>query len=450
MKKIIQILRAWFQSDIVRQYILGSFWMTVARMTWILSAFTIGILVVRKLGPNDFGFLNYISAYVGMFSIIVNLGLDGIIERKLVDEPGNESRILGNYFVFKLVFLFAMLVSLSFSFLFMADKIVILSCLIIASGYLLHPLSVVQCHFFSAVKGHYNAWSQIACCLLYNTIRLFAVLNSSSLLVYFIAEALLVGFTNGMMFLFYWKNVNSPFKWSFCWKEVLELLPLALPMSITVIFSMIYARTDMLMLNHYHGAEAVGFYTIAARFSENWLLFIHIFAQVFRTAVISAHGISGLEYSKQLHRYYFMLFWISLPPILLTLAFGRVVCTFLYGETFAVSASILNWHILTLPCNGLLLAFYCHAICGQRLKIIAAVFCLGALLNVPLNMLLIQSMGTSGAAISSATAMPLGIALALLFTHEGRKDLIFMLRSISSWPSFRLGQISTAKQEETV
>lgn len=450
MKKAIDILKSWFSNNIVRQYLQGSFWMTAARLAWIFSAFTIGIAVVRKLGPKDYGYLNYVAAYVGMFSVLANLGLDVIAERELLNKPENEGRILGNYFAFKLLSLATMLTALGLSFLILEDKSIIPHCLIVASGYMLYPFGIVQCLFFSKVKSRYNAWSQIVCCAIYNSIRVFAILNCSSIAVYFVAEAVLAGLSYGIMFVFYWRFCNSPLKWSFRWKEVMALIPLALPMSITVVFNMVYARTDMLMLEHYKGVEMVGFYTIAARFTENWTLFLQLFAQVFSAAVISARNISALEYSKQLHRYYFMLFWISLPPILLMLLLGRIICTLLYGNAFAVSASILHWHILTLPCNGLLMAFHCHAVCEHRLKIIAAVFCLGALINVPLNMLLIKHLGASGAAISSATAMPIGITLALICTHKGQHDLFFMLLSIFTLPSFRLGMLVKDSKEEAI
>ena len=447
VNKIKSIIRNWLCSDLVRQYLRGSFWMLFARALWVLSSLLVGIVVVRKLGPSTFGYLNYVVAYVGIFSVIVNLGLDVIVERSLVHHPENEGRILGNYFVFKLCSLAIMLVALGISFLFVENTRLIPCCVIVAMGYLLYPFNVVQCLFIARVKNHFNAWAQIACCIVYNSIRLFAVLNSATMEVYFAAEAVLIGFSFAMMFIFYWMFCNSPIKWSFSWNEVFMLLPSALPLSITVVLGLVYARTDMLMLKHFLGEEAVGLYTIASRFTENWTLCIQIFAQVFSAAVISAYNISKAEYSKQLHRYYFMLFWITMPPIFLMMAFGRTIIVFLYGHAFEISASILYWHILSLPCNGLLWAFHSHAVNEQRLSVIAAVFCSGALLNVIMNMFLIPALGAQGAAICSAAAMPIGMVLTLLCTRKGRSDLRFMLGSLFSLPSFRLGKVANETLE---
>jgi O-antigen/teichoic acid export membrane protein len=441
MKKAVETIGNWLASDVVRQYLKSSFWMVVARALWVVMAFTVGIVVIRRLGPHDFGVLNYVVAYVGIISVIASLGLDAIVERQLARQPENEGRILGNYFVFKLLSTAAMLAVLGASFFFIPERGLIVGCLVVALGHICHPFGVVQCFFFVTVQNRYNAWAQIGCCLVYNAIRLYAALAGKSLMIYFAAEALAIGLAYVLMFAFYWLRRGGGIRWSFRWREALALLPAALPMSITVVFSNVYSRTDMLMLEYFRGADAVGLYTIAVRFTENWTLLIQLFAQIFGAAVLSAYVISRGEYAKQLHRYYFMLFWMAWPLIFVSWLFGPPVIRFLYGEAFRSSAWLFSLYVLTLPCNGLLMAYNCHAVNDDRLKSIAAVFCSGALLNVPLNALLIHCFGTPGAAVSSAAAMPLGMVLTLMCTEAGRRDLKFMLHSLATLPSLRMGRV---------
>lgn len=447
MKKTVEIVKDWLASDTVRQYLQSSAWMVLARAMWVVMAFTVGIVVIRRLGPHDLGVLNYVVAYVGIISVIASLGLDAIVERQLAHHPENEGRILGNYFVFKLLSTAAMLAVLGASFVFIPERRLIVGCLVVALGHFCQPFGVVQCFFFVTVQNRYNAWSQLGCCLIYNAIRLYAALTGKTLMVYFAAEALAIGLAYVLMFAFYWLRRGGGVRWSFRWREALALLPAALPMSITVVFGNVYSRTDMLMLKYFRGADAVGLYTIAVRFTENWTLLIQLFAQVFGAAVISSYVISPAEYAKQLHRYYFMLFWMAWPLILVSCLLGLPVITFLYGEAFRPSAGLLSLYVLTLPCNGLLMAYNCHAVNDNRLKSIAAVFCSGALLNVPLNALLIRCFGTAGAAVSSAAAMPLGLVLTLAATAAGRRDLEFMLRSLVTLPSFRMGRVEDAAGE---
>ena len=181
MKKTVEIVKDWLASDTVRQYLQSSAWMVLARAMWVVMAFTVGIVVIRRLGPHDLGVLNYVVAYVGIISVIASLGLDAIVERQLAHHPENEGRILGNYFVFKLLSTAAMLAVLGASFVFIPERRLIVGCLEVALGHFCQPFGVVQCFFFVTVQNRYNAWSQLGCCLIYNAIRLYAALTGKTL-----------------------------------------------------------------------------------------------------------------------------------------------------------------------------------------------------------------------------------------------------------------------------
>ena len=432
------ILIQWFRSALVRRFASNSIWMTVARCCWIVGAFTVGVLVARKLGPDDYGIIGYCTAYVGLFAVIASLGVDSLVERDYILHPERRTRILGNYFLFRLCTTALMLLALAVSFLFMQDRRLILFCCIAASGYIFVPMYVVNIVFSAEVRNEYNAFSQILTCLCYNGIRLWALLTDCPLTVYMTAEAILTGFGALVSGIFYCRKCGNPLRWTSSFREAFGLLLPALPLSLTVVFSSIYARTDMLMLKYYEGPASVGIYSIAARFTENWLIFTGLFSQVFSVAVISGFKTSPEEYRKQLHRYYFMLFNITLPPIVLTLLLGRPVIRFLYGPDFMNAVPVLSIFVFTLIFSSLLSGFNCHAINENRLMTIAFVFGSGALINVPMNMILIPHFGMCGAAVSSLVSMPLGFAAVLLGSAKGRADLRFLLHSVTHLPSFKL------------
>ena len=440
LQEIKEIGYNWFHSALVRQFAANSFWMTVARCSWILSAFTVGILVARKLGPHDYGIVNYAVAYVGMFSVIASLGVDSVVERDYILHPERRDRIMGNYFLFKAVTTLLMLVVLAVSLCFMPDRRTAWFCAIVGAGYLSFPGNVVNLIFSAQVKNEYNAFSQLICCVCYNGLRLWAVLCSQSLIVYVIAEAILVGMSGLLVFIFYCLKCGNPLRWNWKWKEAMGLIVPAIPLSLTVIFSNIYARTDILMLEHYEGPASVGCYTIATRFTENWYLFITIFGGVFSVAVINGFKTSPEEYRKQLHRYIFMLFYITFPPVIISLIFGRLIIRILYGQAYMPTVPVFYIYVLTLISSAVLNGFNCHAINENRLKTVAAVFCSGAAINVPMNMLLIPQFGMCGAALSSVISMPLGFILVLCFNAKGREDLRFVFYSITHLPSFTLNE----------
>lgn len=440
LQEIKEIVYKWFHSALVRQFAANSIWLTIARCAWILSAFTVGILVARKLGPHNYGIVSYTVAYVGMFSVIASLGVDSVVERDYILHPERRSRIMGNYFLFKLTTTLIMLAALAVSLCFMNDRRIAVFCAIVGAGYISYPGNVVNLIFSAHVKNEYNAFSQLICCVCYNGLRLWAVLSSQALIVYVIAETILAGLGGLLCFIFYCLKCGNPLHWSWKWKESATLIIPAIPLSLTAILSNIYARTDLLMLEHYEGPVSVGCYTIATRFTENWYLFTAIFGGVFSVAVISGFKTSPEEYRKQLHRYIFMLFYITFPPVLLSLIFGRLVIHILYGQAYMAAVPVFYIYVLTLISSAVLGGFNCHAINEHRLKTVAAVFCSGAAINVPMNMLLIQKIGMCGAALSSVISMPLGFILVLCFNAKGREDLRFVFYSLTHLPSFTLNE----------
>lgn len=59
----------------------------------------VGVWVARYLGPERFGIMSYGIAFVGLFSAIGTLGLNGIVVRDLVRNPADKDATLGTAFV---------------------------------------------------------------------------------------------------------------------------------------------------------------------------------------------------------------------------------------------------------------------------------------------------------------------------------------------------------------
>ncbi len=437
---IIKIINEWKQSPVVYRFVSNSFWMVCARCFWVLNALTVGVFVARKLGPHEYGVVNYAVAYVGLFSVIAGLGVDRIIQRDFILHPENRNRLAGNYFLFKIVMTVLMLAVCGFSLFFNSNPQLVTACLIVSTGYIFYPLNTVCLILNVLVKNEYNAFAQLITCFVYNGLRLAAVLYTATVEIYLIAEALLTGLPAILFFLFYCWKVGNPLRWTYSVRETFRLLIPALPLSFSAVFGTVYARTDMLMLEHYIGISSIGYYTIAARFTENWILFTGLFSSIFSVAVINGFKTSPEEYKKQLHRYYFMLFFISIPPVILNFLSGDFVIHFLYGSAYAPAIPVFYVYMLSIVFTTLLGGFFCHAMNENRLYTIAAVSGAGALLNIPLNMFLIPCFGMCGAAFSTVVSMPLGFLVVILLTAKGRADLRFIFFSLIHLPSFWLNK----------
>ena len=90
-----------FDDHLVHRLTADTLWMVIARFVWIMSSSTIGILVARMLDPTNLGILNYVTSYVGIFSIPATLGIGNIVIRAIILKPENRNHILSNYFTFR-------------------------------------------------------------------------------------------------------------------------------------------------------------------------------------------------------------------------------------------------------------------------------------------------------------------------------------------------------------
>lgn len=60
-----------------------------------------GVYVARYLGPERFGLLSYAGSFVGLFTALATIGLDGIMVRKLVKNLKRRDELLGAAFRLK-------------------------------------------------------------------------------------------------------------------------------------------------------------------------------------------------------------------------------------------------------------------------------------------------------------------------------------------------------------
>jgi len=437
----IKCAKQWLTSTLVRQYTSNIGWMMLTRAAWILSAFTVGIYVARQLGPYNFGVLNYAIALAGIFSIIASMSVEEIVIRRLVRHPERRDRELGNFFMLRLLLFGVMATALCITLLLLhATAEIKLLCIIVACGYCGYVMQGSSLYFQSSVESKYFAIPQLLACLISSTIRAAAAYFSWPLAIFAMAEASIHLITFWGCLLLYWRRVSSPLLWNWDWREIGQLLKNALPLAICGVFSLVYARTDQLMVEYFLGPAAVGYYSLAARFTENWALCSYLLCLSFFPAVISAAQISTEAYHKQLHRLYFLVFWCMAAASAITALLSHPVILLLFGRAYLPTVPVLQVFVWTLLGTALLNVFSQWAINEKRIAMIAWAFGSGAVINVILNPLLIKVTGINGAAWSSLISMPLGLVLTLLCTADGRRHLLLILRSTFTLPSFRLNE----------
>jgi len=79
-----------------KKYFFNTLWLFAEKILRMFVGLFVGIWVARYLGPEQRGLLSYAQSFVGLFSAIATLGLDGIVVRELVKDPSRRDELIAN------------------------------------------------------------------------------------------------------------------------------------------------------------------------------------------------------------------------------------------------------------------------------------------------------------------------------------------------------------------
>ena len=78
-------------------------WLIAGRIIHMILSFFIGLLTARYLGPDNYGLINYASAYTTFFTAFCTLGINSVIVKNFVDHPDEEGETIGTTLTLRFV-----------------------------------------------------------------------------------------------------------------------------------------------------------------------------------------------------------------------------------------------------------------------------------------------------------------------------------------------------------
>ena len=162
-----------------RKYFANTSWLLGERILRMAISLFVGIYVARYLGPERFGILSYANSFVGLFTAIATLGLDGIVVRELVKLPRQRDKLLGTSFLLKVAGALVMwLMILIATFFTKNDLLTNTLIAIIAFGVIFQAFNVIDFNFQAEVKSKYVVCSQFVQLVFSSFIKLVLIFNN--------------------------------------------------------------------------------------------------------------------------------------------------------------------------------------------------------------------------------------------------------------------------------
>ena len=414
------------------KYFKNTSWVLIEKIIRFTVGLFVGVWVARYLGPERFGLLSYAQSFVGLFTIIASLGLNGIVVRELVKNNNLNDEIIGTAFWLKLIAAFGVLLLLAIAINFTSnDTYTNILIFIIASATIFQSFNVVDFYFQSKVMSKFVVYANIISLFLSSIVKITLILNEAPLLA-FAWVILFDSFILACGFIYFYIKKNLKFKiknLKLKIKTATSLLKDSWPLILSGIAISIYMKIDQVMIKEMMNAEAVGQYAAAVRLSEVWYFIPMVITASLFPAIINAKKKNENLYYLRLQRLYDFMAFMGIA-IAVTMTFlSTWITELLYGAQYNQAGSVLVIHIWAGVFVFLGVASAKWFIIENLQMLTLQKTFYGMITNIILNFILIPKYGIQGAAFATLVSQATSAYVTDFFYIKTRK--VFYMKSKS-------------------
>ena len=414
------------------KYFKNTSWLFGEKILRMVVGLFVGIWVARYLGPEQFGLFSYAKSFVGLFTAIATLGLNGIVVRELVKDESRCDELIGTTFWLKVMGAFGVLLILAIAINFTSnDTYTNTLVFIIASATIFQSFNVVDFYFQSKVMSKFVVYANIISFFLSSIVKIVLILNDAPLIAFawvvlFDSLVLALGFVY-----FFFRNSSFKIKnLTFRRETAIDLLRDSWPLILSGIVISIYMKIDQVMIKELLGTNAVGQYAAAVRISEAWYFIPVVIASSLFPAIINAKKQSEELYYERLQRLYDLMVWMAIAIALPMTFMSDWIVELLYGGQYNEAGAVLMIHIWA---GGFVFLGVASGkgFMAENLQIFSTInTTIGAVVNIGLNYILIPKIGIEGAAWATLISYFIAAYLCLAFWKKTRINFIYLSKTM--------------------
>jgi O-antigen/teichoic acid export membrane protein len=432
------ILNFFYKNQNMRKVAANTGWLISEQIYRLVLGLTVNVIIARYLGPEKYGIISYALSLVSFLGTFVYLGLNALVIREIVRRNDQINQILGTTFYLKLAgSISGIFITLLIAF-YTHDSFGVEFWVLLIFGLSLLPRPV-----FQTISFWFESQIQSKNIVVSTIISLTVVSIAQGMLVFAGASVILIAVAIAAQFviealvlvIIYWRKGFLLKNWQPSFYEAKNLLKYSWILILAVFLELIYLKIDQIMLRWLVNANEVGLYAVAVKFSETWYFI--------PTALITSAFPKLLEQKKSNSAMYHLrqqqildfLFVCGLSAAILTSIFAGRIILGLYGAAYAKSSSILVIHIWAAVFVFVGRLFHRWVFIENRLHFLVFNGCIGALINIGLNYLLIPILQGHGAAIATLVSYCCSSYLCLFifpgtrpFAIQMSKSFIFPIR----------------------
>ncbi len=408
----------------------------LVRLTMIAA---VSFWIARQLGPDQFGILNFASAFMAILLSLATLGMETPLILRLTQTP-QPGMLMGTSLLIRSVFsvvIFGLAVVLAF--LIKGDDALSLKVTLVVGlcvvGYI--P-SVLDCWFKAKTTAVEPALARTAATLLSTCAKVVCLLMGLSVVALawtVVLESILTAL--GLVLAYRWCARGSrEHALSLDPQMIGPLLRESAPYLWSTVATLLLMKVDVVMLGYLSTNAETGIYSLAQKLSE----VLYVVPVVLIDSAYPALAKRFLDSNGTDSKHGQMLFDLavggSLIATLIASAIAAPAINVVFGEHYKASVDIFYLHAWS--CVAIAMNTARHrwlaAVAMQRYA--PTVTAMGLAVNVAMNVALIPSMGAMGAAIATVVSYFLAGYLTSLWFAPLREIGLMQTRAL--WPWGRL------------
>ena len=357
----------------------------------------LSIVLARSLGPENFGILNYLLAFLFLFTSLSSLGMNPILVNQIIKNKDRNNHItIMNAYYFRFIFsLFNYLIFIFLINILNKNQIYLNYSLIIGIGIIFKSCEVFFSYFEAKSLSKYIVISQLVG-LISSAIIVFYVINKNLDYIY-IYYALILDIILVFILIntFYYLKIST----FFIRINLLVLKNIILksfPVLISSLSIILYMRIDQIMINAIVDEYNLGVYSVSVRYIE----IFHFIPKIIMISLLPILLLSK-KYNLDLLKLNSVIFKLSLILMIFVFLSSDFLIPFIFSDIYIDSVAttkILSFSIIFVFFGVTNEHWY---VSNNLQKYYAIYVFLGALTNALLNYILISKFGIEGAAYAT-------------------------------------------------
>jgi len=354
-----------------------------------LSLISVGLLT-RYLGQEGFGNYSLVFAYLSIFGIFSDLGLQLTMVREIAQKK--ESSIYGSFFWTKFfLVIFSTLLSWLFLLFFPYSKFLKIAILITSFGFALGSLNnfgmvIFQANLRLDLLTAVDVFSKAI------TVGFIVAFISLGKGLYSILNTILIGNLAGSCLIIFLLRKFITFNFKFDFNLVKQIIRQSLPVGLISILALLYFKVDTLILSVFRSQAEVGVYSLAYRVLENILvLWGYYMASVY--PLLAKFSKEKQKYENIFKKSFKIGILGGFGILIIVWFFAPFIIKILGGEEFRESIIALRILLLGVPLFFANNLFYHNFLIMKQPTKILKVITLALILNIILNLILIPPGG---------------------------------------------------------